>query len=53
MSSPDQPRKQTPRIPSNVFYNRIVPIALGVLVIVLVIVLVYVLASALGVRIGY
>jgi hypothetical protein len=32
-------RLQTPRIPSNVLYNRIVPIAIGVLVIVLVIVI--------------
>ena len=30
---------QTPRMPSNVLYNRIVPIAIGLLVIVLVIVM--------------
>jgi hypothetical protein len=36
---PPAPRKQTPRVPSNVLYNRIVPIAIGVMVIVLVIVI--------------
>ncbi|HZY42336.1 MAG TPA: hypothetical protein VFF59_10095 [Anaerolineae bacterium] len=36
---PPAPHKQTPRIPSNVLYNRIVPIAIGIMVIMLVIVI--------------
>jgi hypothetical protein len=47
------PRKQTPRVPTNTLYTRVVPVAIGVMAIILLIVLVYVLASALGVRIGY
>ena len=42
--------KQTPRVPSNVLYNRIVPVAIGVMVIVLLIVLVIV---ALRIGTGY
>ena len=49
MSQPDesQPpsspaRKQTPRVPSNVFYNRILPIILVAAAIVLVIIIVVV-----------
>lgn len=44
------PRKQTPRVPSNVLYNRIIPIAIGVLVIVLLIVIA---AVVLGAGTGY
>jgi hypothetical protein len=47
------PRKQTPRVPMNTLYTRVVPVAIGLMAVVLLIVLVYVLASALGVRIGY
>lgn len=50
MTQSDKPRQQTPRIPANVLYNRIVPIAIGVMVIVLLIVLAVVL---LGVGTGY
>ena len=47
---PPAPRKQTPRVPSNVLYNRVVPIAIGVMVIVLLIVIG---AVILGVGSGY
>jgi hypothetical protein len=49
---PRQPprRLQTPRVPSNVLYNRIIPIAIGVLVIVLVVVIG---AVILGASTGY
>jgi hypothetical protein len=47
---PSVPRRQTPRVPSNVLYNRIVPIAIGLLVIVLVIVIG---AVVLGAGSGY
>lgn len=50
MTQPDKPRQRTPRIPANVLYNRIVPIAIGVMVIVLLIVLAVVL---LGVGTSY
>jgi hypothetical protein len=50
MTRSDKPRKQTPRIPSNVLYDRIVPIAIGLLVLVLLAVL---LGVMLGIRIGY
>jgi hypothetical protein len=50
MTQSNKPRKQTPRIPSNVLYNRLVPIAIGVLVIVMLIVLIGVV---LGIRFGY
>ena len=36
---PPAPRKRTPRVPSNILYNRIVPIAIGALLIVLLIVI--------------
>ena len=32
-------RKQTPRVPSNMLYNRIVPIAIGAMVVILVLVI--------------
>jgi len=50
MTQSDKPHRQTPRIPANVLYNRIVPIAIGVMVIVLLIVLAVVL---LGVGTSY
>ncbi len=40
------PRKQTPRVPSNVLYNRIVPIAIGLMVLLLLIVIVAVIVGA-------
>lgn len=40
------PRRQTPRVPSNVLYNRFVPIAIGVMVFVLLIVIVAVVFGA-------
>ena len=46
MNQPDKPkppaRKQTPRVPSNVLYDRIVPMVLIVAAIVLLVVLVLV-----------
>ena len=50
MTSSGNQRKQTPRVPSNMLFNRIVPIAIGVMVIILLIVLVVVL---LGVGTSY
>jgi hypothetical protein len=48
---PPARRKQTPRVPSNVLlYNRVVPIAIGIMVIVLLIVIV---AVVMGVGAGY
>ena len=47
---PPAPRQQTPRVPSNALYNRVVPIAIGVMVIVLLIVIG---AVILGVGSGY
>jgi hypothetical protein len=44
------PRRQTPRVPSNALYNRVVPMAIGVMAIVLVIVIG---AVILGVGAGY
>jgi hypothetical protein len=46
-------RKQTPRVPSNFLYARLVPIAIGVLVIVLIVVMVAVLASLFMPVTGY
>jgi hypothetical protein len=43
---PPTPRKQTPRVPSNVLYNRIVPIAIGVMAIVLLIVIAAIILGA-------
>jgi len=40
VTEPDKPRKRTPRVPSNVVYDRIVPIALAVMALVLVVVIV-------------
>ena len=36
---PPPPRRQTPRVPSNTLYNRLVPVAIGVMVIVLLVVI--------------
>jgi hypothetical protein len=38
-------RKQTPRVPSNFLYGKLVPIALAVLVVVLVVIIAAVLLS--------
>lgn len=45
MTEPGPPRKRTPRVPSNVVYDRIVPIALGVMTVVLLIVVVVAVAG--------
>ena len=47
------PRKQTPRVPSNFLYARLVPIAIGALVVVLIVVMVAVLASLFMPVTGY
>jgi hypothetical protein len=47
---PPAPRRPTPRVPSNALYNRVVPIAIGVMVLVLLIVI---FAVVLGVGAGY
>jgi hypothetical protein len=41
-------RKQTPRVPSNVLYDRVVPIALVVMVVVLIVVVIIALAGLIG-----
>ena len=53
MSQPEEPkppakttRKQTPRVPSNVLYDRIIPIVLVIVALVLVAVLVAVILGA-------
>jgi|GEM_PF-7040565 hypothetical protein len=42
-------RKQTPRVPSNVLYDRVVPITLGVMAVLLVIVVIVAIIGLLGV----
>ncbi len=44
----DSARKRTPRVPSNVLYNRIVPIALAIMALVLVVVVVVAVAGMIG-----
>lgn len=36
MTEPDKPRKRTPRVPSNLVYDRIVPIAFAVMGLALI-----------------
>ena len=48
MAEPDKPRKQTPRVPANFLYSKLVPIAIGLMVVVLLVVIIAVLASLLG-----
>jgi hypothetical protein len=48
MSESRKMRKQTPRVPSNFLYTKLVPIAIGVMVIVLLSIMVLVLAPLLG-----
>jgi len=50
---PRKTRRQTPRVPSNVLYDRVVPIALGVLLVLLLVVVGAVLLSLLGLTPGY
>jgi len=40
VTEPDGPRKRTPRVPSNLLYDRIVPIALAVMGLVLLVIIV-------------
>ena len=47
---PPDTRRQTPRVPSNTLYNRLVPVAIGVMVVVLLIVVAVVV---LGIGRGY
>lgn len=42
-------RKQTPRVPSNTLYDRIVPIALGIMALVLIGVVLVAIVGLLGV----
>ncbi len=46
------PRRSTPRVPSTTLFNRLVPIAIGVMVVVLLIVIVAV-AVVFGAGAGY
>lgn len=52
MESP-KPRKQTPRVPSNFLFNRLVPLAIGVMVVLLLVVIVVVLLPLFGVDASY
>ena len=52
MESP-KPRKQTPRVPSNFLFDRLVPLAIGAMVLLLLVVIVVVLLSVLGVGVSY
>ena len=47
------PRKQTPRMPSNVLYEKVVPIAIGLMVVILVLVIAAVVLAPLLSRGGY
>lgn len=42
------PRKQTPRVPSNFLYTRLVPVAIGVMGVLLLIILVLGIAGLLN-----
>jgi len=44
-----KPRKQTPRVPANVFYERIVPIAFVAMAIVLLVIIVVAAIGLAGV----
>jgi lipopolysaccharide/colanic/teichoic acid biosynthesis glycosyltransferase len=44
----NSPRKQTPRVPSNVLYDRIVPIALIIMALVLIAVVLIAVAGLIG-----
>ena len=46
--SANSARKQTPRVPSNVLYDRVVPIALVIMAVVLIAVVVIALAGLIG-----
>jgi hypothetical protein len=52
MSRPEEPqppaRKQTPRMPANVLYDRVVPIALVMMGIVLLAVVIIAVAGLIG-----
>jgi hypothetical protein len=52
MGQSEQPqppgRKQTPRMPSNIFYNRVVPITLAVMGVILLVVVIIALAGLIG-----
>jgi hypothetical protein len=48
-----KPRQRTPRVPANFLYNKLVPIAIGVMVVLLVAVLIAVLLPLLGLNLGY
>jgi hypothetical protein len=52
MSQPEAPkppaRQKTPRVPSNVFYDRIVPIILVGMALVLIVVVIVAVAGLLG-----
>jgi hypothetical protein len=41
-------RKQTPRMPANVLYDRIVPSALGIMALVLIVVVIVAVVGLLG-----
>jgi len=40
VTEPDKPRKRTPRVPSNVFSARVVPIAFAIMAVILLVVIV-------------
>jgi hypothetical protein len=44
----NSPRKKTPRVPSNVLYDRVVPIALIIMAVVLIVVVVIAVLGLIG-----
>ena len=52
MSQSEEPRPpgrhKTPRVPSTVFYDRVVPIALSIMALVLIVVVMVAVAGLLG-----
>ena len=41
-------RKRTPRVPSNVLYDRVVPIALGIMALILIVIVVVAVVGVIG-----
>jgi hypothetical protein len=50
-SKKNQPpvRKQTPRMPANVLYDRVIPIALGIMAVALIAVVIVAVIGLLGI----
>lgn len=53
MDEPRKTRRQTPRVPSNFLYGKLVPIAIGLMAVILLAVIVAVLLPLFGLGAGY